>query len=221
MTVNVKSIETVYNGYRFRSRLEARWAVFFDNAYIKYEYEPEGFEVNWADEVYRYLPDFYLPELKVYVEVKPSLDKLMEEQEKISYMIDYRNTPISDGLLILGQIPNYQSWYEGGKPIAPKFLFYKWNKGVESYLAVIDSTHGKPKLFLEDYGLNTSAPELPSSCINDDLTYYAYGMSIDIDGYYFKMSDHDWSNISEDMRSAYNAARQARFEHGEKPKKRK
>ena len=26
----IKAIETVYNGYRFRSRLEARWAVFFD-----------------------------------------------------------------------------------------------------------------------------------------------------------------------------------------------
>lgn len=26
----VKAIDTVYKGYRFRSRLEARWAVFFD-----------------------------------------------------------------------------------------------------------------------------------------------------------------------------------------------
>lgn len=42
----IKSIETYYNGYRFRSRLEARWAVFFDAAGIKYEYEPEGFELD-------------------------------------------------------------------------------------------------------------------------------------------------------------------------------
>ena len=27
---SIKPIETKYNGYRFRSRLEARWAVFFD-----------------------------------------------------------------------------------------------------------------------------------------------------------------------------------------------
>lgn len=26
----MKAIETRYKGYRFRSRLEARWAVFFD-----------------------------------------------------------------------------------------------------------------------------------------------------------------------------------------------
>ena len=57
--MEIKAIETVYNGYRFRSRLEARWAVFFDAAGIKYEYEPEGFETN---EGTKYLPDFYLPE---------------------------------------------------------------------------------------------------------------------------------------------------------------
>ena len=39
--MDIKPIETVYNGYRFRSRLEARWAVFFDAAGIEYEYEPE------------------------------------------------------------------------------------------------------------------------------------------------------------------------------------
>lgn len=26
---SIKPIETIYNGYHFRSRLEARWAVFF------------------------------------------------------------------------------------------------------------------------------------------------------------------------------------------------
>ncbi len=35
----MKPIETIYNGFRFRSRLEARWAVFFDAVEIKYEYE--------------------------------------------------------------------------------------------------------------------------------------------------------------------------------------
>ena len=67
--MDIKAIETEYNGYRFRSRLEARWAVFFDAAKIKYEYEPEGFEL--ADGT-RYLPDFYLPELFTYVEIKPA-----------------------------------------------------------------------------------------------------------------------------------------------------
>lgn len=66
--MNVNAIETAYNGYRFRSRLEARWAVFFDEAGIEYQYEPEGFEYNGE----RYLPDFFLPEHDLYIEVKPS-----------------------------------------------------------------------------------------------------------------------------------------------------
>lgn len=65
--MTIKAIETEYNGYKFRSRLEARWAVFFDAAGIKYEYEPEGFELSCG----RYLPDFYLPDFKIYVEIKP------------------------------------------------------------------------------------------------------------------------------------------------------
>lgn len=43
-STQIKPIETYYNGYRFRSRLEARWAVFFDAAGIKYQYEEQGFE---------------------------------------------------------------------------------------------------------------------------------------------------------------------------------
>ena len=64
----IKAIETIYNGYRFRSRLEARWAVFFDNAFIAYEYEPEGFVLPNGE---YYLPDFYLPLFHMYVEIKP------------------------------------------------------------------------------------------------------------------------------------------------------
>lgn len=50
----VKSIETHYAGCRFRSRLEARWAVFLDHLHIRWEYEPQGYELPSG----RYLPDF-------------------------------------------------------------------------------------------------------------------------------------------------------------------
>jgi hypothetical protein len=52
----IKAIETSYAGCRFRSRLEARWAVALDHLGIEWEYEPEGFETS----VGRYLPDFRL-----------------------------------------------------------------------------------------------------------------------------------------------------------------
>lgn len=66
---DIKPIQTNYKGYLFRSRLEARWALFFDEMGIKYEYEPEGFVLGDST---CYLPDFYLPECKTYVEVKGS-----------------------------------------------------------------------------------------------------------------------------------------------------
>lgn len=46
MSQNIKAKETYYDGYRFRSRLEARWAVFFNNIGLEYEYEMEGFDMK-------------------------------------------------------------------------------------------------------------------------------------------------------------------------------
>jgi hypothetical protein len=67
----IKAIETNYNGYRFRSRLEARWAVFFDSLGVKYSYEPEGFNLGALG---CYLPDFYLQDEKLWIEIKPFLE---------------------------------------------------------------------------------------------------------------------------------------------------
>jgi hypothetical protein len=66
----IKAIDTRYGGYLFRSRLEARWAVFFDKLGLKWEYEPEGFDIDglW------YLPDFRVQTPQgepIWYEVKP------------------------------------------------------------------------------------------------------------------------------------------------------
>lgn len=58
MSTTIPAIETRYAGYLFRSRTEARWAVFFDALGIAWEYEPEGYDLG---EVGWYLPDFWLP----------------------------------------------------------------------------------------------------------------------------------------------------------------
>jgi hypothetical protein len=65
----VKAIETRYNGYRFRSRTEARWAVLLDALEIKYEYEKEGFDLICGP----YLPDFWLPYSKDITKHLPTL----------------------------------------------------------------------------------------------------------------------------------------------------
>lgn len=94
----IKAIETIYNGYKFRSRLEARWAVFFDAAGIKYEYETEGFELSDGT---RYLPDFYLPDYDWYVEVKPPRPGVNKEIERASKFVGEKIKV----LLLLGNIP--------------------------------------------------------------------------------------------------------------------
>lgn len=88
----MKAIETIYNGYRFRSRLEARWAVFFDEMGIKYEYEPEGFELSDGT---RYLPDFYLPESDSFFEVKGVMSDI--DMHKINQFIEESGKPVTIG----------------------------------------------------------------------------------------------------------------------------
>jgi hypothetical protein len=72
-----KALETNYHGYRFRSWLEARWAVFFDHLGIDFLYEPEGYLLEGKG----YLPDFYLPRQNCFVEIKPKQPST-EELEK-------------------------------------------------------------------------------------------------------------------------------------------
>lgn len=71
-TATIKAIETKYKGYRFRSRLEARWAVFFDHLGIDWRYEEQGYDLG--PKLGWYLPDFYLPKFKEWVEIKPRPD---------------------------------------------------------------------------------------------------------------------------------------------------
>lgn len=77
-------IATMYAGVRFRSRLEAKWACFFDLMGWRWEYEP--FDADG------YIPDFVLlGDDPVVVEVKPatSLDELI--------------TPVTHARAALGQ----------------------------------------------------------------------------------------------------------------------
>lgn len=64
MEYKIKAIPTEVNGVTFRSRLEARWAAFFDHINIPWTYEP--YDLNG------WIPDFLLsgPQ-SVLVEVKP------------------------------------------------------------------------------------------------------------------------------------------------------
>lgn len=84
----------------FRSRLEARWAVFYDRLGIKYEYEKEGYDLGngiW------YLPDFWLPDQKCFVEIKPTSPN-KEENLKAEKLARQSGYPVC---IAMGQIEAY------------------------------------------------------------------------------------------------------------------
>jgi len=82
----IEAIPTVYRGIKFRSRIEARWAAFFDAIRIRWEYEPQGYAINGIN----YLPDFWLPDVHsrgipggLFFEVK-GIAPTPDEQRKAS-----------------------------------------------------------------------------------------------------------------------------------------
>lgn len=98
MEKSIKPIETLYNGYRFRSRLEARWAVFFDVIGLKYEYEVEGYKIEGSEvNEIRYLPDFYIPSLDRWFEIKakPLSEYEMKKCEEFCFCKDNKNIKFS------------------------------------------------------------------------------------------------------------------------------
>jgi hypothetical protein len=98
--MSVKPIETQYNGYRYRSRLEARWAVFFDTLNVQYVYEPEGFRLPYGGD---YLPDFYLPRQKCWIEIKSERPS-SQEQIKAADLSFHKRVWVD---IISGQIGNH------------------------------------------------------------------------------------------------------------------
>lgn len=83
MEAGVKPIQTNYRGYKTRSRLEARWMVYLDTVGLDFEYEPEGFEF---DNGKRYLPDFWLPNVQSWAEVKP-MPLTMSEMDSCAQLV--------------------------------------------------------------------------------------------------------------------------------------
>jgi hypothetical protein len=101
---NIKAIPVWLNGYRFRSKLEGRWAAFFNDIGIEYDYEPQGFKLKDGT---CYLPDFWLPWCRVFAEVKPT-DPTPEERLKCELTV-----MATGGLfLYLAGYPDFRA-YEG------------------------------------------------------------------------------------------------------------
>ncbi len=204
----IKAIETRYKGYRFRSRLEARWAVFFDALGYEWQYEVEGYQKDVGnDEGERticYLPDFYLPKSETWVEVKGGDEALAKDSEGLEEFLDY-DCPLPgftdsarnrfeavgkiNGLLILGDIPE-PSWGLTFHRIVQhsKGLIFRWALFGRSRIEMIDED-------ALDFFWNTLEDPDWTTRHRFVSTPRAYDATI----------------------NGYRAARSARFEHGETP----
>lgn len=102
---DIKAIPTVYGARQFRSRLEAKWASFFDLAGWQFEYEPLDLG-EWS-------PDFMLlGPTKVLVEVKPiaSFDQdIANKMARAAIAAKWTGE-----LLLVGVAPLFDAEYECG-----------------------------------------------------------------------------------------------------------
>lgn len=217
--MDIKPIETQYNGYRFRSRLEARWAVLFEHLHITYIYETEGFVLPSGT---CYLPDFYLPDEDMYVEVKPNRTGASDELGKcVQFVNESART-----LLLLGEIPSPKSndeipWWAyvlhynsleravNASPvgIAPWGFIREWAVSKHPHNA---HSEGSPDFYekLPNWlnGCANNTLEWSCACSRPDIKKYI----IDCNPYHFDEEDN------QQVMSAFKAAKSARFEHGEK-----
>jgi hypothetical protein len=65
----IRPIQTFFDGYRFRSRTEARFAVMWRALGWPYQFEMQGFALEQGP----FLPDFYLDDCAVFFEVKGTM----------------------------------------------------------------------------------------------------------------------------------------------------
>lgn len=72
MEYNIQAKPCTYNGINFKSRLEARWAYFFDETGWEWEYEPFEIEGKYPDFIIKCYSKAYKSN-SIIVEVKPSV----------------------------------------------------------------------------------------------------------------------------------------------------
>lgn len=243
----IKAIETKYKGFRLRSRLEARWCVWFDAVGIKWEYEPEGYVLEDGT---CYLPDFWLPDLQAFVECKPSS---LKDDERFSVRKNLASLSYSTKhpVILLSGAPGYRilcdEYFQDFKlevflgymydPIPePDFLYKKYRFGFDFFEGMqFFITEGGEVELTEDLA-NRAAPLCLTSTEGRKELLHIYGeylsrcgksyIPIDSAGECSFVLDKNTVEIvaqthgsimSDNIIPAYEAARGARFEHGETP----
>ncbi|WP_250029758.1 hypothetical protein [Paractinoplanes maris] len=202
-----KPIETHYAGCRFRSRLEARWAVFLDHLDIRWEYEPQGYTLPSGA---NYLPDFWLPGLGLHVEVKGREADFALDAPRYAEAIHSRSLP-GDGLIILGPVPDASKRVPTHLVLVAEEsqsgdLLLCW------HVALFDMIAGEDPIPAKEIGLPCTDRQSLDPFAVPTLGKLEKSYSGFIGG---GTMPKEWP-VEPKVGAAYRAARSARFERGER-----
>ena len=208
----IKAIETRYAGCHFRSRLEARWAVFFDHLGIEWQYEPQGFAWEagthvdqWGNEEKMeggmYLPDFWLPSIQTWYEVKGEEPTDKENRIHWEFVVVSGKRHIT----AFGDIPsNPGYWFDTDSMILNGCQDY-------SYTWCLCPFCGKAGIEFNGRGARVCGVDhsCVGKCTGDDCSIKP------IMPFSGRWDDKGYTYSNPKILAAYEAARSARFEHGQ------
>lgn len=212
----VKPIQTRYKGYHFRSRLEARYAVMFDTMGLDWEYEPEGFDLGDAG---WYLPDFFIPWLNVWIEVKGGEPTREEMQKCEALSAAFNGDGVATDLTATGD-PRFL--LEFCKFIDDQEKSGEFPEGsLQEGLNEIATANNQKKQVFIFSGLMKDATlcmgGMSIQCCPYLVFYTAIGDALIANGGVTKKNIKIADSRKKIIKRAVNKARSARFEHGESP----
>ena len=209
------AIETQFKGYRFRSRLEARYAVMFDALGFEWQYEPEGFDLG---ELGCYLPDFFLPKHNVWKEIKGGKATGIELDKCSALFAGITGEENAFDGLMLGDTDLTKTLFEKTTHAAKASgLISEVNTSVIN--AFFDNTTAanmlRTHVFLFEGLLDDAFMCVKSGYVQGDpLSIMRHLVAYNLLNNGYSSSNSDPTPI---FANAIVAARSARFEHGEKP----
>lgn len=155
----IKAIPTTYKGRQYRSRLEARWAAFFDLMGWQFEYEP--FDLNG------WIPDFALlgGKTPLLVEIKP----VAEFPESVAEKIEQSGW--EHEVLILGCTIDFE--WRHFEHFAPRlgWIWSEWNNEENVYCKTWKDAFFSDRYNLDTIGI-TADSDHPRSAFRGTIAYF-------------------------------------------------
>lgn len=199
---DIKPIETPYKGFLFRSRLEARWAVFMDVLGLKWKYENDGYDIEGI----KYLPDFFVNHpigiegWGFWVEIKPTPlnDKEIEFFDNVA------------------RVTGHHTFVVTGQPWHEEHLIYYFENYRHRVPKEVPFLIGKLAEIHDGSKVDQAAKYLGYQCNNWYVTKVYDHSNLEMTDF----AGHngiDHRKPSGTLAKAFRAARSARFEHGQSP----